>query len=160
LGFIVLQFPRWFTPGGANHDYLVSCRVELEHYDVAVEFRQKDWLGDRLRESTLQFLRDNDFALVCVDEPQGFGSSVPPVAEATAEEAYIRFHGRNTEMWEKRGITADQRFDHWYREDELREWIPRIRHLEEETRQVHALFNTNHDNQGPANARLLLDVLG
>jgi uncharacterized protein YecE (DUF72 family) len=159
LGLVLFQFPRWFVPSQDNTDHLLVSKEKLEGMKIAVEFRQKDWLGERLRSRTLAFLRENDLALVCVDEPQGFSSSVPPIAEATAEEAYIRFHGRNAETWEKRGISANERFNYWYKPEDLREWVPRIHHLEEETQRVHALFNTNHSNQGPANAQLLLDIL-
>jgi hypothetical protein len=37
--------------------------------------------------------------------------------------------------------------------------VPRIEFLERETGQVYALFNTNNADQGPANARRLVDVL-
>ena len=98
-------------------------------------------------------------ALVCVDEPQGFKSSVPPVAKVTADVAYVGFHGRNSETWEKPGTSASDRFDYYYRGDELMEWVPRIRHLEEEARGVRVLFTTNKEDQGPANARALAQVL-
>ncbi len=42
-------------------------------------------------------------SLVCVDEPQGFQSSVPLLAEVTASLGVVRFHGRNRDNWEKKG---------------------------------------------------------
>jgi len=44
--------------------------------------------------------------LCLVDEPQGFSSSVPPVVAVTAPLVMLRFHGRNRETWEKKGIST------------------------------------------------------
>ncbi|MFC1935631.1 DUF72 domain-containing protein [Chloroflexota bacterium] len=159
LGLILLQFPRWFVPSAASEHHIISCKDELSIFDVAVEFRQKDWLREDRQQRTLDFLRANSLSFVSVDEPQGFGSSVPPVAEATSERAYVRFHGRNTDTWEKRGITANERFNYWYTPDDLIEWVPRIRQLEEQTMRVDVLINTNYANQGPMNAQMLMDIL-
>ena len=57
---------------------------------------------------------------------------MPPVIAVTAPIAHVRFHGRNADNWERKGITAAERFRYDYREDELREWIPRIRRLREQ----------------------------
>src|SRR5256885_11988953 len=48
---------------------------------------------------TFEFLESQDLAYVCVDEPQGFDSSLPPVVAVTADLAVVRFHGRNAETW-------------------------------------------------------------
>ena len=46
------------------------------------------------------FLEEHDIPFVCVDMPQGFDSSLPPVAAVTSKElAMIRFHGRDPEAW-------------------------------------------------------------
>ena len=104
---MLFQFPPWFHPEPKNFDYIASCRERLSQYQVAVEFRVGSWL-DKHREETLKFLREHGIALVCVDEPQGFKSSVPPVAEVTAPLAIVRFHGRNKENWESKGIPATE----------------------------------------------------
>ena len=54
-----------------------------------------------------------------VDEPQGFESSVPPVTAVTSDLALVRFHGRNGETWEAKGITPAERFRYLYTRDEL-----------------------------------------
>jgi uncharacterized protein YecE (DUF72 family) len=107
------------------------------------------------REETLARLGDLDFTYICVDEPQGFRSSVPPVVAATNDIGFVRFHGRNRETWEKRTRTSAERFDYWYRAEELDEWLPAFKELARDTREVHAVMNTNNANQGPANAMLL-----
>jgi uncharacterized protein YecE (DUF72 family) len=63
-------------------------------------------------------------------------------------------------MWERRGVTATERFNYLYTEDELKEWVPRIKELAAETRQLHVLFNNCYADKAVANARqvrLMLD---
>ena len=159
MGLVLLQFPRWVFPSRDTFDYILECGRRLEPHRAAVESRNSVWLNERNRDRSLKFLEENGMAFVCVDEPQGFTSSAPPVAQVTAEVAYVRFHGRNNETWEKSGASASDRFDHYYTDAELMEWVPRIRHLQEEASEVHVLFNTNRDDQGPANARNLVRLL-
>ncbi|MCY3656030.1 MAG: DUF72 domain-containing protein [Chloroflexi bacterium] len=159
LGVIVLQFPRWVTPNRRSHAYLEEVRERLGHYRGAVEFRNHRWLDAENRESTLDLLGDLELTFICVDEPQGFDSSVPPIAAATTDLAFVRFHGRNAAMWEERTRTSSERFDYWYEATELDEWTPRIRSLAEEASEVHLVVNTNNFDQGPVNARLLAERL-
>ena len=155
LGAVVLQFPPWFLPGPQSHDAILEAKERLPQYQLAVEFRNGRWLSERNAERTLALLRDRGIAFVCVDEPQGFENSVPPVAEATAEIALVRFHGRNDATWNARGISASERFDWLYHEDELREWVPRIERLAEKTREVHLLMNNCRDDKAVVGARQL-----
>jgi uncharacterized protein YecE (DUF72 family) len=160
LGVVLFQFPPWFHPGSQQREYILLCKERLPQYRLAVEFRQNSWLNERNSEHTLRFLRENDLAYVCVDEPQGFKSSVPPVAEATSEIGIVRFHGRNAATWEKKGIAVTERFDYLYSEPELAEWVPRIRDLSSRTRQLHVLFNNCREDKAVVNAgqiRLMLD---
>ena len=153
LGVVLFQFPPWFYPGSEQRDYILSCKERLPQYRIAVEFRHNSWVNEKNCERTLDFLRDNDLPFVCVDEPQGFKSSVPPVAEATSDIGLVRFHGRNRDMWEKKGIGPAERFNYLYRDDELREWVPRIKGLAGKTRQLHVLFNNCYGDKAVVNAR-------
>ncbi len=160
LGVVLFQFPPWFYPGEQQGDYILSCQERLPQYRIAIEFRHSSWLNEKNRERTLSFLRDNDLPFVCVDEPQGFSSSVSPVAEATADLSLVRFHGRNRQMWEKRGVSVTERFNYLYSQEELKEWVPRIKELASRTRQLHVLFNNCHQDKAVVNARqvrLMLD---
>lgn len=159
LGAIVFQFPHWVPPGEAAHEYLEEVRERLGHYRGAVEFRNARWLDAEHQEQTLALLGDLGLAYVCVDEPQGFPSSVPPVAAATTDLGFVRFHGRNAETWEAKTATASERFDYYYPPGELEEWTPKIAQLATTTSEVHLIMNTNNFDQGPVNARLLHDRL-
>jgi len=152
LGVVLFQFPPWFYSGEQQCNYILSCQERLPQYQIAIEFRHNSWINERSEEQTLSFLRDNDLPFVCVDEPQGFHSSIPPVAEATSDIALVRFHGRNREMWEKKGISVTQRFNYLYSEEELQEWVPRIKELAAKTRQLHVLFNNCHQDKAVVNA--------
>jgi uncharacterized protein YecE (DUF72 family) len=153
LGVVLFQFPPWFYPGNDQREYILSCKERLPQYTIAVEFRHNSWVNEKNKERTPAFLRYNDVPFVCVDEPQGFKSSVPPIVEATSAIGLVRFHGRNMEMWEKKGASVAERFNYLYTEDELREWVPRIKELASKMRQLHVLFNNCHQDKAVTNAR-------
>lgn len=159
LGAIFLQFPRWFPFSRPNMEHIVKAREQVPEYPVAVEFRQESWMNERHADETLTFLRANDIAYTSVDEPQGMKSSMPPVAVATTDLSVVRFHGRRTETWEQRGVGVEERFRYCYGDQELAEWVPKIEHLAEETRQVHALMNNCYSDYGVKNARQLAQML-
>ena len=159
LGAVLFQFPPWFHPEPQNFNYIVRCQDKLSGYQMAVEFRVGSWL-DKRREETLDFLRKQGIALVCVDEPQGFKSSVPPVAEVTATLAIVRFHGRNQETWEQKGVVADEKFRYLYEENELKEWLPRIRGMAHKTDELHIIFKNKYSDFPIRNARQFIRLLG
>jgi uncharacterized protein YecE (DUF72 family) len=92
--------------------------------------------------------------------PQGFDSSIPPVAAATSKDlAMIRFHGRDPEIWEKKATTAAERFRYDYREKELEEWVPRIGELAGQASETHVVMNNCYENYAVKNARQLADLM-
>lgn len=153
LGVVLFQFPEWFFPGKGSIAHLIECKQKLPQYRLAVEFRNGAWLSESRRQETLDFLRENDLVYVSVDEPQGFRSSVPPVAEATSDIAVVRFHGRNNDNWERKGITVAERFKYLYKDEELGEWLPKLAELASKAKQLHILFNNCYADYGVRNAR-------
>jgi uncharacterized protein YecE (DUF72 family) len=160
LGVVLFQFPPWFFPGNEQRDYILHCQERLPQYGIAIEFRHGSWVSEKNADRTFSFLRDHNLPFVCVDEPQGFKSSVPPVVEVTSDIALVRFHGRNRETWEKKGIGAAERFNYLYAEDELQEWAARLKTVASETRQLHALFNNCFEDRAVSNARQMRQLLG
>lgn len=160
LGLVLFQFPPWFRPGGESEDYLVFCQEKLAGARLAVEFRHGSWLDHQHLEETLDFLEKNGLAYVAVDGPQGFETSLPPLAVATAEVAVVRFHGRNRATWEKKGLTPAERFCYLYRQEELVEWLPRIQALAGQSEAVHLLMNNCYEDYAIRNARDLAELLG
>jgi len=153
LGIVLLQFPPWFYPGKGSEKHLVECKQNLPQYRLAIEFRNGAWLSESRRRETFDFLRQNDFIYVCVDEPQGFRSSAPSVAQATSEIGVVRFHGRNKDNWEKKGISVVERFKYLYSDEELGEWLPKLAELASKVTRLHILFNNCYGDYGVRNAR-------
>ena len=161
LGAVLMQYPEWFTPKHANREELRSLRERLPGYQVCIEFRNRTWLDeDGDRDRTLEFLAEEGLPLVCLDMPQGFRSSMPPLAEVTAPElAVVRFHGRDREAWQHKGPTATPRFRYLYNQRELGEWVPKIEHLAGGARNVHVLLNNCYEDHAVVNAKQLTDLL-
>ena len=160
LGSVLLQYPRWFFPTSESRDLILEARQRLGEVRSAVELRSETWFNEKNRERTLRFLADNAIPFVMVDGPQGLRSSIPPIAAVTSPDlAFIRFHGRRVETWEANGIATVERFRYLYSEEELREWVPRIRQAAEEARELHVLMNNCYANYGSTNARELASML-
>jgi uncharacterized protein YecE (DUF72 family) len=160
LGVVLFQFPPWFYPGNEQREYILSCKEYLPQYRLAVEFRHGSWLSEKNIDRTLTFLRDNDLPFVCVDEPQGFKSSVPAVTEITSDIGLVRFHGHNQETWEKKGIGPAERFNYLYTEAELKPWAKKIRECASQGAEMHILFNNCHQDKAVVNARQISLMFG
>ncbi|HEX2234837.1 MAG TPA: DUF72 domain-containing protein [Actinomycetota bacterium] len=158
LGALLFQYPPWFTVGRANRDYILECARRAAPLPICVEFRNKTWMSDKNRDRTLEFLEGHGLAYVCVDMPQGFVSSIPPVIAATADLAVIRFHGHNEAEWESGSV--QRRFKYLYSREELEEWAPRVRALARETKSTHVLMNNCYRDYAQRNAKELADLLG
>jgi len=160
LGAVLFQFPQWFVIGRRSRGYILECADRLKDFRIAIEFRHESWLSERNREETLSFLEERDLPFVCVDMPQGFESSVPPIAAATAKDlSMVRFHGRNTRAWNAKSETASERFRYEYKQEELIEWVPRIREVAQSTRETHVLMNNCYRDYAVNNARQLGGLL-
>ena len=156
LGAILFQFPQWFVIGRARKEYILLVAERVAPRQVCIEFRNKTWMSEDNREETLKFLTDHRLPYVCVDEPQGYPSSVPPVLAATAPLAVVRMHG-HSDKWDSNNI--QEKFRYRYPEKELREWAPRVRQLAEHADTTHVLFNNCYADDAQVNARQLADLL-
>ena len=152
LGTILLQFPQSFHYVAENRVYLKSLIEALSPHPVSVEFRQRSWLKDSVYEA----LRELGAGFVCVDEP-ALPSLIPAVAIHTSNLGYIRFHGRNSEKWY--GTNSSTRYDYLYSEEELKEWIPKIRELSEKAKKLYLFFNNHARGQAITNANMLINLL-
>lgn len=160
LGVIHFQYPEWFLPGTESRNYLIECQDRLPDYRIAVEFRNALWLSEKNQESTLAFLESNNIPLTSVDMPQGFRSSMPPLAVTTAADlAYVRFHGRNRDNWDMPHATATPRFAYRYSQEELQGWVPKIKQLAQHSDEVHVLMNNCYQDYAVTNARDLGELL-
>lgn len=157
LGAILLQFPPWFPISRARKDYIVSCAARVAPRRVCVEFRNKTWMTPENRDETLAFLTEHDLPYVCVDMPQGYKDSIPPVLAVTAPElAVVRLHG-HSDKWNSKDI--HERFGYRYTDRELATWARNIAGLAEDAAATHVLFNNCYGDFAQVNAQQLTRML-
>jgi uncharacterized protein YecE (DUF72 family) len=160
LGAVLFQFPQWFVIGRANREYIQECKERMGDMQIAVEFRHKSWLEERNRERTFGFLEEHQLPFVAVDMPQGFDSSLPPIAAVTSKQlAMVRFHGRDRKAWTTTDRGAAERFRYDYADGELKEWVPRIHQMADEAREMHVVMNNCYRDHAVNNARSLWSFL-
>jgi len=152
LGAILLQFPPWFPISRANKDYILACAERAAPRRVCVEFRNKTWMTEDNQEETLGFLARHQLPYVCVDMPQGYASSIPPVLAATSDLAVVRLHG-HSDKWDSKEI--HERFRYRYGPGELKEWSERIENLAAEADVIDVVFNNCYSNDAHVNAQQL-----
>ncbi|HLT11751.1 MAG TPA: DUF72 domain-containing protein [Micromonosporaceae bacterium] len=160
LGALLFQFPPWFTIRRSNKQYLLEVAKRCSPLRVAIELRHSSWFDGDNREETLDFLRRHSLPFVCVDMPQGYRNSIPPVVTATADLAVVRFHG-HSDKWTSKDIY--EKFGYKYSEQELKAWVPKLRQLADATGrsgQTHVLMNNCYQDYAQTNAETLLDLLG
>jgi uncharacterized protein YecE (DUF72 family) len=159
LGALVFAFPSYFVPGSKARDHLVWLRERAGTLPIAVELRQRDWVDTKQRDDTMAFLSEQRLSYVCVDVPSGFPTSLPPLAVATTDTAFVRFHGRNADAWERGADTGDDHFRYDYRRGDLEPWRARLAKLADAARSVHVVFTTGNAEGAARDARLLVRVL-
>jgi uncharacterized protein YecE (DUF72 family) len=108
-------------------------------YRHAVEFRHPSWLY----EDTFKMLEQHRAAFVSVSS-----LAMPLALSVTSDIVYIRFHGLE-------GGAA-----HDYTRAELAPWARHIQHHAAMGKTVYAYFNNDANVRAPANARLLMEMVG
>lgn len=152
FGCVLAQFPHRFHNTQENRRYLVEFRRRFGDLPLVVEFRGRDWA----QEAVFELLREQGLGYCAVDEPR-FKSLMPPVVVATSSVGYVRFHGRNYEKWFKGDNKT--RYDYLYSEDELREWLPKIKRLEQETERTYVFMNNCYGGKAATNAAQLKEMV-
>lgn len=136
LGPVLYQLPPGMHRDDSRlTDFLKGLPTGYRH---VIEFRHESWLT----EDTFQILRRYNVALCVFDMP---GLSCP--LTATADFAYIRFHGR------------DSLYSSCYTDSELANWAGRIADLSADLESVHVYFNNDVAGYALANAATIRDYL-
>jgi uncharacterized protein YecE (DUF72 family) len=161
LGAVLLQFAPWIVSNRDGRAHVEQAARQLEGFRVAVEFRNKSWFSERARERVLAFERERGICHVVVDEPQGFASSVPQIWQATNPAlAILRLHGRNREMWTKKGLKSSaERFDYAYSTPELATLAESAKQLAGRVEKLHVLFNNCYQDKAQRNAVEFAELL-
>jgi uncharacterized protein YecE (DUF72 family) len=157
LGALLFQFPPWFGIRRSNKDFMLEVAARCKPHRPVFELRNASWFDGENRDETLEFLRKHKLPFVCVDMPQGHKSSVPPIVEATADLAVVRFHG-HSKKWTSKDI--HEKFGYEYSQPELAEWAPKLRALAAEATQTQVFMNNCYSDYAQRNATTLIDLLG
>lgn len=162
LGALLLQLSPAFSPRKHQLSELKPLLEMLSDYDVAIEFRNRNWAVGQQLKSTIDFLRKHRAIFVNVDAPQSDHFTVMPsnMDEVTNPNAtYLRLHGRNAKAYIT-GRTVAARFDYDYNDSEIAEIADRSNSLAQKARDAHVIFNNNNLDYAPRAALRLRKALG
>jgi uncharacterized protein YecE (DUF72 family) len=153
MGCVLAQFPNSFRFSARNRDYVEGFREKMGDLPVVIEFRNAGWL----REDVFSWLSRYELGFCCVDEPP-LPNLLPSITEVTSKIAYVRFHGRNKEKWWQHEH-AYERYDYTYSQEELEEWIPKIRKLDQKAEKTFVFANNHWRGQAVSTIRQLRMML-
>lgn len=148
------QFGPMFFRSKANYEYLMRFRHAMGELPLAIEFRHNSWLDDAELDATLEFLRHNNMIYTIVDLP-GIRTLPRFIPAITSDVAFFRFHGRNKE-WFNAG--REKRYDYFYTDNELLEFLPNIRAIEGKAKLAIVYFNNCHSGSALRNAIRLKEM--
>jgi uncharacterized protein YecE (DUF72 family) len=162
MGVLLLQLSPAFSPRKHELEELKPLIEMLNGYELAIEFRNRNWAIDDQLQSTIDFVRKYGAIFVNVDAPASDHFTVmrSDLNEVTnSNVAYMRLHGRNAKAYIA-GKTVATRFDYDYNEKEIAEVAERSKKLAREARDVHVIFNNNNLDYAPRAALRLRKALG
>lgn len=155
LAAILIQFPWSFYLNSANLDYLVNLFRLFADFPLALEVRHASWN----REDFFALLREYGVAFCNIDQPIINRSLKPTTVVTRPDFAYVRLHGRNYRDWFREDAGRDERYNYFYSQEELEEWVGRIKKLAENTEKVYIITNNHFRGQALANALQLRNML-
>lgn len=164
LGGVLIQMSPYFRLEGRESLGKLRALFQMlgtDKYDYAVEFRHRSWLnekGNELASDAIEVLQEFKVANTIVDGP-GF----PITRSLTAKHAYVRFHGRNYDIWYKDETEDDyrlNRYDYLYTHEQLSEWEQRLGEMVSNCEKARIYFNNHGRSKAVRNAFQMMDILG
>lgn len=164
LGGVLIQLTPYFKLDGKQSIGKLRSLfgiLDTDSHDYAVEFRHRSWLNERgneLAADVLETLQEFNVANVIVDGP-GF----PVTRSLTSKHAYVRFHGRNYDIWFKDEAEDDyriNRYDYLYPLEQLDPWKPRLQEIIANCEVARIYFNNHGRSKAVKNAFQMMDLLG
>jgi uncharacterized protein YecE (DUF72 family) len=137
IGVILWQLPPFLKKAPGRLDEFLEMLPDTNRH--AVEFRHPSWLD----EEVFAILRRHNAAQVSVSS-----LGMPMNLSVTADFVYARFHGLMD------GAA------HNYTRSELEPWSRHFRAQSRAGRTVYAYFNNDANVRAPANARMLMEMIG
>ena len=152
LAAVLLQFPYSFHYTAANRRYLAEVLKPLEELPLCVEFRNREWMLERVYEA----FSERGICYVQTDNPEL--DNLPIATSVTTSElGYIRFHGRNRDNWW--GGDNVSRYDYLYSEHELHSWLCRIEDIAKNVKRLFIAFNNHHKGKAVQNAEQIYNLI-
>ena len=155
LAAVLIQFPWSYINTTANLDYLARLFGLFADYPLALEVRHSSWDVPPF----YRLLEEHRVGFCNIDQPL-FKNSIKPSAVVTNPDfSYVRLHGRNTRDWFREGAGRDDRYNYYYAQDELQEWIDRIKSLGLKSGKVFVITNNHYRGQAMANALQIKNMI-
>lgn len=157
----LVQFSGTFGCVKENIQYLQKIRQWFAGLPIAIELRNGTWYEEKYIKQTLSFMKQNNFSLVIVDEPQIPTNPVPFYPYVTNEEFVLfRFHGRNAAGW----LANDKdwrkkRTLYRYNEKEIAELSEVVQKMAAKAKEAGVIFNNNSGGDAAENALQMKDKL-
>lgn len=158
LGAVLIQASPYLRyPEHTERLEAMLAALDTNGIDYALELRHRSWLehNGNLNAEVSGLLKRSDVALCAVDGP-----SMPASIVNTARHVYVRFHGRNYDVWygkEKNLEGRMNRYDYSYTREELQPWREKIEPLQGKVR---VYFNNHPRANAVKNAKLFEMMLG
>jgi uncharacterized protein YecE (DUF72 family) len=155
LAAILIQFPWSFAKNAVNLDYLVNLFRSFSGYPLALEVRHGSWADPAF----YNLLSEHKVCFCNIDQPV-IGNSIGPSAVCTDPRlSYVRLHGRNYRSWFRENAGRDERYNYLYTNDELGEWVERIKQLGKKSEKVVVITNNHYRGQALANALQIKNMI-
>jgi uncharacterized protein YecE (DUF72 family) len=140
LGAVLIQLPPSFD--NKSVDQLEEFFAALpDDIRFAVEFRHQSWVSNK----TWKLLEQYRVAYTIVDE-----ILLPPDVIVTTDFAFFRWHGRNPKFW----------YNYTYSKKELKPWIPKLKEVSDQVKEVYGYFNNHPKGQAVRNLLDMNELLG
>jgi|HubBroStandDraft_6_1064221.scaffolds.fasta_scaffold82818_4 uncharacterized protein YecE (DUF72 family) len=159
LGCVLMQFPWTFRYTEENREFLITLRRAFHEFPLVAEMRHDSWT----HEEALGTLIDYHIGFANIDQAP-YIKAMPPASFLTSSIGYVRLHGRNPQDWQREfkraGPTVAAAHDYLYSPEELREWKPRIEHIQEHAATAFVFANNDVGGKSVVNALELAEMLG
>ena len=145
---VLFQFPESFHYEKDERVYLDTLLQEVSDIPVIVEMRNTKWQNDNVYTA----FKERNIGWCITDNPN-LKNLMKLDYVCTSDTAYIRFHGRNAQMWYNGDNVT--RYDYLYTDSELQEFVEPIQQLLHRAKIVQLFFNNHAKSQAVVNAKKL-----
>lgn len=149
LGALLFQLPPSFTVSEfKNTEEFLDRLPTANEYDYAMEFRHPSWET----EGPWEMLKHYNIAAVMTDSPAKENLQFLSRITITADNSFLRFHGRNTKghYW----------YNYLYSEQELQPWVDKVDQLRTQTKILRVYFNNHYGGKAVVNALQFKAMIG